>query len=72
VIGQRRFPDGLYVQLVSSWGQRVTAKVHGMLAGSDAAELHQILAVGADVGDIVIDGGFLAAHPPLQGGSGQL
>jgi hypothetical protein len=56
----------LYVQLIISCRKRITAQIYRILAGGNVRQLHEVLAVRADVGDVVVNRGFGACQRPLQ------
>ena len=56
----------MYVQRVAPVGDSKAAEAHGIGPRTNVAERHQVLAIGADIGHIVIDGAAIAIDRPLQ------
>jgi len=66
VIDESGFAYGLHQHSVGSAGQRVGGKIKRARTDRHGIQGHQILAVGADIYLVVVDGVFISGDGPLQ------
>lgn len=70
LIRHARLSYRLYIPGVVPVGHRVAAEVQRVGAGIGLGQRHQILAVPADIGDVVVDGVLVSLNAPCQGIAG--
>ena len=56
----------LHVEDIIPRSETVAAKVDGTMARPQRLQRHEILSVGADVNDVMINGVLVAADAPIQ------
>ena len=56
----------LHVEDIIPRSETVTAKVDGAVARPQRLQRHEILSVGADVNDVMVNGVLVAADAPIQ------
>ncbi|PYV95195.1 MAG: hypothetical protein DMG89_22580 [Acidobacteria bacterium] len=56
----------LHVEDIIPRSETVTAKVDGAVARPQRLQWHEILSVGADVNDVMVNGVLVAADAPIQ------
>jgi cyclopropane fatty-acyl-phospholipid synthase-like methyltransferase len=66
VIFEGRFPYSLHVRAVGTVSEAEAAQVDRIASGIDVSQGHQILSVGADVGNVMVDRALIALRGPLQ------
>lgn len=66
LVSDARLADSLYVRGVIPVRDRIAAKIQGIRAGGGLPERHQVFAVRADVGHVMIDSVFVSFDAPLQ------